>query len=165
MNIDTIYKKYGYTTFIDKLIAKQLVKSLKEPDQTIQYVLGNLIWAILLTILILAGFFKLLYWRKKLPYVEHLIFLLNVHSLAFVINGLIIFFSQKIFDVNAESTQVNLSISFFLIPSIIFIISLFKYYKQTFIKTTVKSGLSAVVYIITNLFLIILTGLVSFLLF
>jgi hypothetical protein len=127
--------------------------------------LGNLIWAILLTILILAGFFKLLYWRKKLPYVEHLIFLLNVHSLAFVINGLIIFFSQKIFDVNAESTQVNLSISFFLIPSIIFIISLFKYYKQTFIKTTVKSGLSAVVYIITNLFLIILTGLVSFLLF
>lgn len=163
MSIDTIYQKYGYTTFIDKLVAKQLVKSFKDPDGTIKYVLGNLIWAILLTILILAGFYKLIYFRKKLPYVEHLIFLLNVHSLAFIANSLLLLFSQKAFDVSAETTKVNLSASFFLIPTIIFVISLYKYYKQSFIKTSIKAALTAFVYAIINLFFIFLTGFISFL--
>lgn len=164
--IDSIYTKYGYTKFIDKLIAKQLIKSFKNPDGTIRYVLGNLIWAILLTILILAGFFKLIYWRKKLTYVEHLIFLMNVHSLAFIVNTiLLLIFSLKLVNWNGEDAKINLSLSFFLIPTIIFFIAMYKYYEQSFLKTSIKSMLSSIVYLTANLFFIILTAFLSFLLF
>jgi hypothetical protein len=165
LSIDSIYQKYGFTTFTHKLIAKQLVKSFKDPDGTIRYVLGNLIWAILLTILVLTAFFKLLYWRKKLTFVEHLIFLLNVHALSFIVNSILFYFTNNFVTIENEDVEIVGVMSFFIAPSIIFIISLYKYYQQSLVKTFVKSILSFIVYIITNLFFIFLTGFVSFLLF
>lgn len=165
LNIDSIFLKYNLNTFIDKLIAKQLIKSFKDPDSTIRYVLGNLLWAILLTILLLSAAFKLLYWRKRLTFVEHLIFLLNVHSLSFLVNSVLFFFGNKILDVNDDNVQVNFTITYFLMPALIFIISLYKYYQQPIFKTLLKSTISFIIYIIVNLFFIFLTGFASFLLF
>lgn len=165
LSTDSIYKKYGYDNYIDKLIAKQLIRSHKDSDNTIRYVLGNLVWAILLTILILAGFFKLLYRRRKSLYVEHLIFLMNVHSCAFLANSIVIFLSDKIISQENENTEIDLGISFFVVPTIIFFISLYKYYGQSLVKTSLKAIIIASIYLIINLFFIILTGFVSFLLF
>ncbi len=165
LSTDSIYKKYGYDNYIDKLIAKQLIRSHKDSDNTIRYVLGNLVWAILLTILILAGFFKLLYRRRKSLYVEHLIFLMNVHSCAFLANTLVIFLSGKLISQENNNTEIDLGVSFFIVPTIIFCISLYKYYGQSVIKTSIKAIIIASIYLIINLFFIILTGFVSFLLF
>lgn len=163
--LDSIYKKYGYVNFFDKLLAKQMIRSQKDSDNTARYVLGNMVWAILLSILFLAGFFKLMYWQRKSLYVEHLIFIMNVHSTSFLANTVVLVLSDKIVKNISGNLEVDFGLFFFLVPSIIFFISLYKYYGQTLGKTTLKSLIIGIVYLMINLFFIFLTALVSFLIF
>ncbi len=164
---DSINIKYNYNTFIEKLLAKQFIRALKEPDNTFQHIFGNLIWAILLTVLSMAFFFKLLYYRKHKLFLEHLVFLLNVHSLAFIVNSIWMSLGKHFLGVDSDDTtlDIDLNIGYILLPSIIFTVSLYKYYQQSFIKTGIKAAICSMVYLIINVFFISLTAVVSFFIF
>lgn len=165
LNIDSINNKYHYTTYKDKLLSKQIVRGFKDPEGTFKYILSNLIWAIVLTILLIAGFFKLIYRKMNLNYVEHLVFLLNVHSLAFILNSVWYKYMSSILTSEDGNTQVHFHALFFIIPTLIFFISLYKYYKQSFGRTLLKSILVGFVYFFANIMFIIGTLFISFLIF
>ena len=160
MDQDSINKKYHFTKFTEKLFAKQIIKSAKDLSSTLQYMLGNFMWVIILSILTLAGFFKLIYYKSKKTYVEHLVFLLNVHSFAFLVNTILFYINSSFFDLDWKYY-----ILFFFIPSTIFFISLYKYYQQRKFITFLKSTMSCFVYTMTNLIFMVLTIILSFLIF
>ena len=81
LSLDSIYKKYHYTTFKQKLISKQLIKASKDSSGAFKKILGNTIWGTFFTIFAISLVFKLLYIRQKKYYVEHLVLQMNIHSL------------------------------------------------------------------------------------
>lgn len=160
---DSINKKYHFNTFFEKLFSKQLIRTIKYPSSSFQYILGNFIWVIILSTLLMAGFFKILYYKTKKPYVEHLVFLLNVHSFSFLTNTILFYLFQGFF--NTEKYDYQYYIFFVLFPCIIFYVSMYHYYKQSHFKTLLKSSLCCGLYTFSNVVFLVFTILLSFFFF
>ncbi len=156
MDIDSVYKKYEVTTFLDKLLTKQTFKAIKNPIGVIKVWFGNLTWMIVLTLIILGLFFKLLYYRQNKPYIEHIVFLANIHSLSFLINILLII-SFRYF---SDFTELLI-----IVPILIFILSTYIYYKNNLFKSLLKAFISALIYFTFFTFSLAIVALTSFFIF
>jgi len=156
MNTNSIYDKYEVTAFLDKLIIKQSIKAIKNPVGVLKVWFGNLTWMIVLTIIILALFFKLLYYNQGKPYVEHVILLANIHSLSFLVCIMLLLLSSYFND---------LYFPIVLIPIIIFIISIKLYYKNSIFITLLKSFVSSIIYLIFFTLSLAVIALTSFFIF
>lgn len=158
-DIDSIYRKYQVAEFYEKVIYKQTIKALKDPLGALRFIFGNLTWTIILCVLILALFFKVLYIGQKKQFAEHLVLVCNIHSLSFLINIFYIILSTKLL----ETHDIQLFI--IIIPPVLFLISVKKYYKNGYISTLFKSLLSFFVYLFSFSLFITLVSLISFFIF
>jgi hypothetical protein len=164
MPIDSIYQKYHITTLYEKIAVKQYIRINLDRAGTLKYVLGNAAWGLLVAVLLLGWLFKLLYIRHKKYYVEHLVFWMNIHSFSFLIVTLIVFLARlSIKDEEAISALISTSLSLFL--PIWLYLSMYKYYKQGFLKTFLKFGFTAFFYIIFGLLVVVVVSVVSLILF
>ncbi len=162
--IDSVYQKYDITTFTEKLIVGQYFKIMKDQAGTGNYVIGNFSWGVLLVIIALAAFMKLLYIRKKVHYVEHLVFLMNVHSFCFLVNAIVLFICVKFDDFESKYEVLTNSI-LIGVPLVTMFISMFYYYKQGFLKTLLKYAILGTMYMLFFGIFIVIVSLVSLILF
>jgi len=162
--IDSVYQKYNITTFKEKLIVGQYFKIMKDQAGTGNYVIGNFAWGVLLVIIALAAFMKLIYYRQKRHYVEHLVFLMNVHSFCFIVNIILLFLSVK-FDDFESKYEVFTNSLMLGIPIMTMFFSLYYYYKQGFFKTLAKYSLLGIMYTLFFGIFIIIVSLVSLIIF
>lgn len=162
--IDSVYQKYEITSFTEKLIVNQYFKIMKDQAGTGNYVIGNFAWGVLLVIIALAAFMKLLYFRYKRHYVEHLVLLMNVHSFCFLVNAILLFICSKFDDFELKYEALTYTILLGL-PSITMLISLYYYYNQGFLKTLVKFSILGFMYTVFFGIFIIIVSLVSLIIF
>jgi len=162
--VDSVYRKYHINTFSERLIVGQYFKIMKDQAGVGNYVIGNFAWGVLLVIIALAGFMKLLYYRKKLHYVEHLVLLMNVHSICFLINAVLLFICLKFddFETKYESFTNTILIG---VPLMTMFLSLFYYYKQGFFKTLLKYIILGIMYMLFFAIFIVIVSLISLLIF
>ena len=163
LSMDSIYIKYNVTTFIDKIKVKQLIRMNLDRAGTLKYALGNAAWGLLVTVVLLGFLFKLLYFRKSLPYVEHLVFWMNVHSFSFIIVTIVLFFIFKIPDNEGFNNTLTMCLSIFL-PSFVYL-SMLKNFRQSKTKTFVKFIITGIFYLMMGMMVMVVVSLISVLIF
>lgn len=128
---DEIIEKYEIEGFWDQLVAKQFIKTIKDPSGFTWYMVGNLIWMLIFLMPAVAMMLKLLYIRRKRYFVEHLTFMFHFHSFAFLLATVFILVANY-FDKNWIYLVLLIGIPLYLL------VGLLRYYKQGFIKTFIK---------------------------
>ena len=88
MPVETLLTNYEVKSFADRLVVTQMVRSIRDLPGVIHFMIGNIVWGVIVSILILALLMKFLYIRRKSFYVEHIIVLCHIHAFAFLIASL-----------------------------------------------------------------------------
>lgn len=87
---DQIYNKYKVEGFVNKVMVSQYIRISTNPSGTLAFIVKNLTWAVMITLILMSFFMKLLYIRKGYYTVEHSVLLLNLHSFGFLLLGFIV---------------------------------------------------------------------------
>lgn len=133
MGEDEFLDHYNIEGFSSRLLTKQLLRMSRDPQQLFAFFIGNLLWAVVLSIIFLSLILKLLYVRSKRFFVEHVILLMHIHSFVFILVGIALvidMLTNNAIGVWLWSTAV--------VTFIYFYISMYRYYGQGFFKTLVK---------------------------
>lgn len=162
MNIDSLFKKYQLTSWKDKLIVKQILKVDKNRSQGISFIIGNLIWGIIITIFLMALLMKLLYIRSVYYYVEHLIVVVLYSAKLYAVLNILLLLQQAL----GESKYWNMAMTgIFILFTVYFYFTLKAYYKQGIIKTIIKMAIIsfATMYImVITMFVVLLISMAIF---
>ncbi len=150
--------KYGVTGFWERLTLIQTLRILKAGDQIVYYALGNVIWMMLLMMPLLALALKFLYIRRGHYMVEHLVFALHTHSFTFVLITLA-FLTGRWWE---PGTVALLAVG---ITALYILLAMKRYYRQGWIKTLIKYALVNFMYFFLLSIAMLLTTVVSMLLF
>ncbi|MEM1321197.1 MAG: DUF3667 domain-containing protein [Bacteroidota bacterium] len=155
---EELIKKYELDNILDQLLVLQMAKFFRKGDAGafIRYLIGNVIWILLLVIPFMALWLKLLYIRRPFYYVEHLIFLLHLHAFLFLSFVLLIYLVMYI------SPVLNV---LYLLCMLYAYLSMRRYYQQNHFKTVLKFMAFSLVYFVGLIFNFILVSVVSFLIF
>lgn len=133
MNEEDFLSHYKIKGFMQRIIARQGLRLYRNPSAMYSYFLGNLIWAVVLSLLFLSFVMKMIYWRGKRFYVEHFILLMHIHSFIFILVGLALIIDKL----------TNNSIGVWLWSSVVisagyFFLSIYRYYGQGIVKSFFK---------------------------
>ena len=164
-----LLEKYDIKEKHKRLIIPIVQKVYTKPGGVPSFLIGNMLWTIILAIFLLAVFMKIIFIRKPYQYVEHIVFLMHVHAATFVFFAVLMFICQlinyQIFEWNDDGgSNLNssnyLNLSFF--PAIIFFfIALKKYYEQGIIKTSLKFFAISFCYMIIVFFMTLIVAALS----
>ncbi len=138
--------------------AEQILKiGRNDPAMFLTNIINNIGTLMFFTLPILALFFMPFYFRRKKYYIDHLIFTLHLQAFTFIILTLAaLFFYWGLWGISLI-TFVGL---------IVYVWFAFKnVYKQGFFKTTIKSYLISLLYLITLIFMLSINLIYSFLMF
>jgi hypothetical protein len=165
---DSIY--IGNASNIEQLVAKQRIKVERtEMEYFAGYALKNLPIMMFLMLPIFALLLKLLYVRRKVLYIKHLIHALHLHAFAYLFYGitlLITFYlidDQDVSDSNALGDWINF-LSFVLVSTYAYI-SFLKVYKQHWFKTLIKFNIHGLLYASLLMLFFAVEMAISFLMF
>ncbi len=158
---DQIIEKYKPKNFWSTFVLKQNLRIIKNTKGFTRQAIGNISWMIFLMIPTFALLLKLFYIRRKIYYVEHLIFAFHTHAFLFLLFGINAFsdyfLSKEVDDI------INL-IS--VIASWIYLFIAMKHvYGQRSLKTFIKMFLLFIGYLFLFMGFLTLTLLVSLALF
>jgi Protein of unknown function (DUF3667). len=153
---DLFLEKYKPKNYWEKIGMLQLVRALRNPAGAIRFGMGNLLWSVLSAIIILGFLMKLLYIRNNKYYVEHLVVLFNIHSFAFLIASLALYYAARWRDMDTVVDEIA-----YIIIVIFFFLSLKYYYQQGWLKTFIKFVLIGISYFIVLIAMIVLVTIVS----
>lgn len=152
-----ILDKYRIAGFWQRLFFIQNVRFLQAGSQLVFYAIGNLLWMAIVMMPLLALGLKILYIRRDVYFVEHLVFLLHTHAFSFLLVTLGML-SAGLFDI-----QLGCLLALALAVYIAFAMK--RFYGQGWPKTLLKFVLIDGYYFILFGLLFVLTALASFLLF
>ncbi len=162
LSSDSLLNLYNITDYKKRILIGQCVRSLKDFKNAIRFAVGNMIWGIITTIIILALFMKILYIRSGRFYVEHILVLFNFHSFAFILMT-IPFLLMKL---NSDPNQLGAYSSFMAtVVGIYGVLTLKYYYGQGWIKSFIKATMISFLYLIIIVFSIMFVILLSALIF
>jgi hypothetical protein len=154
---DSLCLQHGIHSMTGRLFIHQLLKAYRHPRNFGNFVVARLSWMIFLLVPIMALVLYVLYWRRAYYYIEHLIFTMHVHVVAFlgVSLGLIL------------DTWLNLHISLwlFLAGLVYTLLAMKRYYGQGWLRTSLKFAFYHIAYFWVGLGTGLLLLLVGFLLF
>jgi len=156
MSVDEFLQTYKAETYWERIGMTQLIRTMRDPAGAIRFGMGNLIWSVLSTIIILGLFMKLLYIRNNRYYVEHLIVLFNVHSFAFLLASLGFYIG---FTVHGPENVIDDYA--FLIIMLFFFLSIKFYYQQGWIKSFIKFVMIGFLYLFMLIVMVLLVTIVS----
>lgn len=155
--IEEIVEDSGAETFIGQLLMRQMVRSFRDTGGFIRSLLSKLIWMVLLMMPALALFLKLLYWRSKRYYVEHLVFSFHYHAFGFLLLAMATLLSPG--DFESETAENNNLQSLAILAIAVYLyLALKRYYGQGYLKTLFK-------WVIINIAYLLLLGIAIFLTF
>ncbi|MES2731874.1 MAG: DUF3667 domain-containing protein [Bacteroidota bacterium] len=146
-------------TYWNLKIAEQTMKVIqRDTGALVEYFLGKTSLMMFMLLPFFAVLLKLFYIRSKRYYIEHLVFTLHIHSfLFFVTSGVVLI--MEVYDNNSVIAWAAL---------ILFVYMLFSFrnvYKQGWIKTLVKMFVLFHFHVISLVFFLIATVILSFLLY
>jgi hypothetical protein len=159
LEADEIVEKYEVKGFMRQRFVKRSVLAMQEGGTMLHTFLSKFLWIIIFSLLPMAGFMHLLYWRQKRYFSEHLVWLLHLNSLTFVLSPLI--WIADFFD--SEAVTAAVLIPLFVITFIAPFIALKRYYKQSWGKTLVKSVIFQFGYVFIDIIAFTIGGFISFL--
>lgn len=162
LNENELLEKYEVTGFLDRLLIQQGVRIIKDVKGTVNFLIGNIIWVVLLSILFLIIVMKLLYIRRSFYLIEHLVFQFHTHSFYFIILTLAFIFD---FLRGIDENGPELFLFGFFLCSVYYFIGLKRYYKQGWFKTFVKFIFLNLAHIFVITICLILVALISVFLF
>ena len=166
MPVETLLTNYEVKSFADRLVVTQMVRSIRDLPGVIHFMIGNIVWGVIVSILILALLMKFLYIRRKSFYVEHIIVLCHIHAFAFLIASLGFLCSG--FEFQNGDLESSYSYTFssygpviaaYVIVALYFWLTLKRYFGQGWFKTILKF------LIIIFSYIMIITMVVSMILF
>ncbi len=156
LEINEIYKKYKINGFIEKMYIKQYQKYFKYGwGGLMSAFIGKVFFGIIFIILISALLLKLLYWRQKRYYIEHIVFLLHLHSLYFLMIALLYILN----------ITFGLSFGWQMLLLFFYLVAMHKYYRQRKTKTILKFMAFTFCYFIITVFVLSFTLVISGFLF
>jgi hypothetical protein len=165
---DSIY--IGKASSFEQLVARQRIKVERtEMEYFAGYALKNLPLMMFLMLPIFALLLKLLYIRRNVLYIKHLIHALHLHAFAYLFYGLTLLITfyfiddQDVSDSNALGDWVNL-FSFVLVSTYAYI-SFMKVYKQHWFKTLIKFNIHGLLYASLLMLFFAVEMAISFLMF
>lgn len=162
---EVIFKKYNIHGFLEQLQVRQSLRMITENSSFSGFLLGKLIWMVLLMMPALALVLKLLYIRRRKYFVEHLVFSFHYHAFAFFIVSIgILLNNTGWFDKKDEDISLPIMFAFLLLLVYLFI-AMRRVYKQRFWKTFIKFNILNFSYIFIFTLFFVLTAIVSVLLF
>jgi hypothetical protein len=150
---DEIIEKYKVKGFWLKTFTKQGLKATQGAGDLIHFYMSKLFWATVTMIPALALFFSLVYWRKKRFYVEHVVFLLNFNTAAFLVLIPVLWLS------NYYETVLPI---YFLWLLVHFVASLKAYYQQGWGKTLLKSFIISFAYLFIAIIFVTIGAIIGF---
>jgi len=133
MEEDKFLDHYKIQGFSSRLLTRQLLRMSRDPQQLFAFFIGNLLWAVVLSIIFLSLILKLLYVRSKRFFVEHVILMMHIHSFVFILVG-----AALVIDMLTNNAIGVWLWSTAVITFIYFFISMYRYYGQGFLKTSLK---------------------------
>ncbi len=156
---DSLFARYGLHGFAERMLIRQSLKSIKDPERMGRFWLSTVAWTLLLQIAVMSLWLKLLYVNHNRYLVEHFVFLLHLHSgfiLLLTLNGFL-------------RTVLGLRWLPGLLPVVWIsgaaLLGMYWFYRQGKLKTTLKWLLFGLLYVVTVVVMFSLSFLVSFLLF
>ena len=161
LSIPEILEKYKVINFWERLTVTQFIRMMRDPPGALRFLIGNIIWCVFLTILILSFLLKLLYIRNKRYYVEHFIVLCHIHAFAFITASIALLILD--FTSNNQKEWLILTTVFSIVAHFLF--SIKNYYAQGWFNTIFKFGIIGIAYIFTISLVAVATALLSLALF
>lgn len=152
-----IVDKYEVKEPLQRMAWRQTIRIVKRGDRLLSFLLGNILWLVMLIMPLLALTLRLFYIRRDFYFVEHLVFSMHTHSLAFILLTAYIFFSK-----NLPSAFIPFLLLFI---GIFVIIAMKQFYKQSWRKTILKFVMVNFIYLILTCFVMMITLLLSLALF
>ena len=159
-----IYFKYKVEGFWNKVKVSQYIRVITNPSGAIAFMVKNLTWAVIITIIQMSFVLKLLYYRSRYYMVEHSVLLLNLHSFAFIILGLVIFINTAMYSFISgyagEYDAFAISIPI-LFGFAVQYIALKKYYNHGIIQALLSQSFINTIYLIIFVLSILLVAFIS----
>ncbi len=161
LNREAIFKKYEIHDFWNRLFYGQYIKVYKDRAGALKFVIGNMAWAFIISIIFMAFVHFILYIRHRRYYVEHVVFLMHFYSFVFLI---FMIFGGFNFE-NTDKTQLGIQPISMLIMTLYFLVGLKRFYQQSWFKTCIKALLIFINFFCITLFIVFVISLISLSLF
>ncbi len=158
LDIPELCDKYQIEGFRNRLEFGQKIKVLRDNNDFAKFALSNLTWVMLFMMPILALLLQLIYIRKKMYYVEHLIFSFHNHTFAFLAL-FVAFLLQKWTGID------NIALATLFLIFVYVMIALKKVYQQSWRATIFWGLLMHFIYIFIFFFSFIFGLLIGMFLF
>lgn len=155
MNRDSLFKKYQISGRMDRFVVSQVIRVMEKPDQSIRFLIANMLWGIILLTFLLAAVLYLLYVRHNTYYVESVLHMTHYH-----VTFLVIMSFAMLLELFWE-TKGYLFIASFIIPVIYLFCNLKMYYNQGIIKTFIKVSIFHAVYFMCLMMVMAMTAIIS----
>ncbi|MDZ4680463.1 MAG: DUF3667 domain-containing protein [Saprospiraceae bacterium] len=164
---EELIEEAGITDGWAKLQLAQLIKFNKSGESFPAFIMGKMIWMVLLMMPALALILKLLYIRRKRYFVEHLVFSYHYHAFAFLAMSVaLLIYNWGEAQSNLEDRETTLTeILIFPVILIYLFWAMRRVYKQSIFRTFLKFMFLNFAYLILFTTALSLTLLAGFLLF
>ncbi len=152
----------GEVSYFDEKVVRQSIRIQRaDREVVVSYILKNLPLMMFLLIPIFASILKLLYIRRKVLYIRHLIHGIHLHSFAYIVYGVAFLIMMPLDD---DISSIIGVLSFILVSTYAYI-SFLRVYKQGWFKSLVKFNVVGVLYLSILFVFFIAEMLLSILLF
>ena len=167
MSGDELAKAYNFNkNFVGQVIVTQAIKAQTKLNELISSVISQSIWSFLFMMLALGLILKLLYIRRKVYYIEHLIFSFHFHSFIFILGSLLLligWISPSFLTTFVINGQVDAIL--FVVVLIYMFIAMKRVYQQKWFKTFMKFCILNFCYLIIFTLFISISAVITFLVF
>lgn len=158
---EEIIRQYNITKWLDRILVKQGIKSLKDSNSLIHSYTGSIGWTVLILIALMSLVLYLLYLRRKRFYVEHFVFLIHQNSGAFMLLTIGLIFEKILF----TNPQPLLWLLLIVWISVALLLAMKRFYLQSWPKTIFKWLIYCLLYGLGFALLFIISLLTVFLIF
>jgi hypothetical protein len=153
-----IIKKANIRTDFGKWQVKQEMKLQKEIKNFTFFVTSQLIWMVIFSMLVISLFQRIIYIRLPFYYAHHLIHNLHFHAFSFLV--------MSLFMLGQDYKFIVESFNLFIIVIIIYqFLAIKRIFKQGWFKTICKALLIDLTYLIISTSILLLTVIISMLMF
>ncbi len=156
LSINQITEKYHIGGFFDKLILKQMIKSNLDQKSFVSFLIGTILWILIVFIPFMALVMKLFYWKSKVYYIEHIVFLLHYHIAMLIMMTIAILLSVTMLE---EIGWIFFSVySFIILPYL----GIKNFYRQRWLMTIFKASMIGFIYFCSLSFFLLLGLIIGF---
>ncbi|HLP94312.1 MAG TPA: DUF3667 domain-containing protein [Saprospiraceae bacterium] len=156
---DSILKLYNVTSWGDKIMLRQGIKSLHDPKTLVKTYVGSFAWTILVLIALMSLLLYLMYWKSGKYYVEHFIFTMHQQSGAFMLLTILFVFNDYIVELDWLGMPVIGWIGLSLL------LAMKRFYRQSWLWTVLKWMVFCALYLLLMVLVFVATLLLVIVLF